>query len=335
MHGVKRGSRGPVSSEEEQIAREQASLARRALALRRSLDYSDEAMASVARAVTSNPDEYSLWAFRREALLRKLADDGSADIASSDEVGFAVLWQAELDLAFAALKRHPKAYPAWQHRLWLLSNPAVTRAVPEAVLEEALGSEFAMSGVLLSRDGRNFHGWAHRMRIRAAAPGATGSAPEDELTFVTEKINADFANYSAWHHRSVFLPVVREGSAPGERRDNLVGKELDFVRQAFYTEPDVQSAWFYHRWLLAGAPARGNKAIVRDAVCREELDACIELLEIEPDARWALHAQADLLWRLGRQDEAVEVYERLVIIDPMRRGFYRDQMTKTCVLDTQ
>lgn len=347
MHGVRRGSRAAArpSAEEEQRAREHASLARRALALRRARDYSAAALATVGRAVAANPDEYSLWAFRREALLRRAAAPRGRAAALADA------WRADLDLAFAALARHPKAYPAWQHRLWLLSDTPVTRALPEGARASALAAEFAMSGVLLARDGRNFHGWAHRMRVRAAAPDVRGSAPADELAFVTAKINADFANYSAWHHRSVILPVLNRGCGGGERaggegvagegvavaeerKDAFVADELEFVRQAFYTEPDVQSAWFYHRWLLAGAPARGASAVVRDDVWNEELAACRELLDIEPGARWALHAEADLLSRLGQHKDAVGVYEQLVVLDPMRRGFYCEKIANARAAST-
>jgi geranylgeranyl transferase type-2 subunit alpha len=148
------------------------------------------------------------------------------------------------------------------------------------------------------------------------------SSPHAELTFATEKINSDFANYSAWHHRSALLPVVHDSA------DAFLGTELEFVRQAFYTEPDVQSAWFYHRWLLAGAPARGVKADVRPQVWAQELEACEQLLEIEPDARWALHAKADLLSRLGLPQEAKEVFLRLARLDPTRRGFYSYKIAK-------
>jgi geranylgeranyl transferase type-2 subunit alpha len=328
---------GASAADAEQIARTQASLATRALAMRRVGDRSIDAMATVARAVSANPDEYSLWAFRREALLEKvshLGDEpsriGTSDVKNSargDEGERArltglddviALWEEELELSLAALKRHPKAYPAWGHRMWLLSNSRLAAVIPESSRESALRSEFAMSGTLLARDSRNFHGWAHRMRVRDAAPGVGGSN-EDELKFVTDKIDADFANYSAWHHRSALLPLIHGG-----KTGVFLKPELEYVRQAFYTEPDVQSAWFYHRWLLAGAPAPSVKTvIVDDHTWVKELDACEQLLEIEPEARWALHAQADLLERLGRLVDAKPVLERLIIIDPMRRGFYR------------
>lgn len=374
MHGVRRGSRpkGAAAREQENIAREQASLTRRALTLRASGDYSSSAMETIARALTGNPDEYSLWAHRREALLQSLVglpleqlpirsqfghdsgivaetrdgngwkDGGQINEPSTKSIcgdsvdsdvqrKFTSLWSAELELGLVALRRHPKAYAAWHHRLWLLSSPQVAAVLPKATMESAFHAEFTMASALLAKDGRNFHGWAHRMRTRqaAVAGGAANlKSPEEELGFVTEKINDDFANYSAWHHRSALLAALRDDNCLVGIRKDFISEELEFVRQAFYTDPDVQSAWFYHRWLLAGAPGRDMKAAVDDSVCMQELDACCELLEVEPDARWALHAQAHLLVRLGRQQDAAPIFTRLVALDPMRKGYYTAQLAK-------
>lgn len=354
MHGVRRGTRptAEVAAEREQIAREQAALVRRALTLRRARDFSEDALTLVARVLTNNPDEYSLWAYRREALLHLVAKqaktEGSGDSRATDALEVAeeeveeeelqderkgttksgnrvnaVLdrWKEEIDLSLVALKRHPKAYPAWQHRVWLLSACEILSVVPETAHVIALRQELNMSSLLLSQDGRNFHGWAHRMRIREVAPELVGSL-SDELNFVTTKINEDFANYSAWHHRSALLPVLNSDHTA------FIASELEFVRQAFYTDPDVQSAWFYHRWLLAGAPGRNERAYVDLNIYDEELHACAELLQLEPDARFALLAKADLLVKLGRRDLAIEVFDRLCSLDPMRRGYYGHQRSK-------
>ena len=118
---------------------------------------------------------------------------------------------------------------------------------------------------MLMADARNFHGWAHRMRVRAIQQQLEvedcDSLPEDdgkglrhahsdkkEFEFVHSKINDDFANYSAWHHRSVLLPRIHNQKKIYQETQTsahhlFIRKELDFVKQAFYTEPDVQSAW--------------------------------------------------------------------------------------------
>jgi geranylgeranyl transferase type-2 subunit alpha len=199
--------------------------------------------------------------------------------------------------------------------------------LPSAGVVAAVRAEYAMSEVLLAKDGRNFHGWAHRMRVREIAPpGALPSASE-ELAYVTKRINEDFANYSAWHRRSLLLPMLHGSSSA------FLEDELYLVRQAFYTEPDVQSAWFYHRWLLAGAPARGRRGSESLEMCEAELAACQELLVLEPEARWVLHAKADLLERLGQAKEARAVLDQLIALDPMRRGFYEDKAMKLCGLN--
>jgi len=106
---------------------------------------------------------------------------------------------------------------------------------------EALARDIKLCGKLLQMDDRNFHCWNYRRFI----VGLAKRTARDEVDFTTEKINANFSNYSAWHFRSKLLRELPEGSIEKE-----LSSELEFVRQAFFTEPNDQSGWFYHRWLL-------------------------------------------------------------------------------------
>ncbi|PXF43821.1 Geranylgeranyl transferase type-2 subunit alpha [Gracilariopsis chorda] len=322
MHGRRKGTRpsGVELQEELQQGAAAAELIRKALQLRKQtliypLDTSfREKYLVVERALETNPDEYTLWAFRREVFLLRCEHDSPETVLS--------LWKEELFLTTRALQRHPKAYPAWQHRLWLLEDAEVANHIPSEARLEAIKSEQKLSQYMLFKDGRNFHGWAHRMRVKSVLisvlPEHESQLEREELAFVEEKINDDFSNYSAWHHRSVLLPKVHDQSS-----EVFLTEELDYVRQAFYTEPNVQSAWFYHRWLLAGAPARRMKAHVQTRLLEDELMACNELLEIEPEAKYALQTKAQLLLQLKRGMEAEAVIDDLERMDPMRKGYYR------------
>ena len=106
---------------------------------------------------------------------------------------------------------------------------------------------------------------------------------KEEFEFTSNKIKENFSNYSSWHYRSKLLPkIYPAGPGDTERieeqallkgtqsrkrllRTNycqLLQKvvlffsslEFQLVQNAFFTDPNDQSAWFYHRWLLG----RGN-----------------------------------------------------------------------------
>lgn len=311
MHGVRRGTRPSEAQLEAERKRstQVADVIQRALILRRvPLQFPlDEAFkkqyALVETALLSNPDEYTLWSFRREVLSARLA---SEDSTCADDI-----WRDELTLTMSALRNHAKAYPAWQHRVWLLSNKTIESYLSSSVRKRAVAEEEKLTRLMLSNDPRNFHGWAHRMRVHAIQaerqPEMKEEMDKNELDFVEGKINDDFANYSAWHHRSVLLPRVHGQ----QTMKSHIRSELHYVQQAFYTEPEVQSVWFYHRWLLAGAPAKGSKSTIDEEVLEDELTSCEELLQLEPTARHALQTKAHILVQLGQKTKANETLDRL------------------------
>lgn len=88
-----------------------------------------------------------------------------------------------------------------------------------------------------------------------------------------KKIESNFSNFSAWHQRSkVYTSLWHQGKLDpikskekGERplrlhvRSLTLLPEFELVRNAMYTDPDDQSIWMYHRWLVGlgtrGAPS--------------------------------------------------------------------------------
>ena len=92
----------------------------------------------------------------------------------------------------------------------------------------------------------------------------------EEFAYTTRKIEANFSNFSAWHQRSKIYPHLWESNALDHKKsqeegaprhpapapdvgDSLLGRrdlEFELVRNAMYTDPEDQSVWVYHRWLV-------------------------------------------------------------------------------------
>ena len=96
---------------------------------------------------------------------------------------------------------------------------------------------------------------------RLAITGRAGTPASAELDFTTEKVNANFSNYSAWHYRARFFSLVyppggaRVGTnaGTGAEREGLHEKlkeESEMLHGAVYTDPADQSPWIYLRWLV-------------------------------------------------------------------------------------
>ena len=336
-------------------------------------------MAVAARLLEINPDVVTAWNLRRETIVSLAEQAAAAEAAESTETKtktetkpstpegdaspesphsppHSPSLEDELALTEKTLRKNPKSYPSWHHRRWTVRRIVeAARCSPgtAADADAILAREMRLVEKLLEMDDRNFHCWGYRRFVVELA----GASPSDELAFTTRKIEANFSNYSAWHHRSSVLPLARgvpgdgDGFPPGTRSlpKDVLDAEYELVQQAFFTEPEDQSGWMYHRWLTGqtaggrtgtgtignGIPRDGDGEIpvpvpvpgdVAETLDREAA-LCRELIEMEPGSRWPVATLARLRAASGTgagAEESRECFKKLEGLDPMRRGYYCD-----------
>jgi hypothetical protein len=118
----------------------------------------------------------------------------------------------------------------------------------------SIAGELKLCSKFLELDERNFHCWGYRRFVCSVG----SIKPQAEFEYTTAKIEQNFSNYSAFHHRSTLLPALAGGAGAGAAEGGagggvleLVRAELELVKNAVFTEPDDQSAWVYYHWILA------------------------------------------------------------------------------------
>jgi geranylgeranyl transferase type-2 subunit alpha len=101
----------------------------------------------------------------------------------------------------------PKCYWIWNYRLWLLEegNKRLEPETARGLWEKELG----LVGKMLTRDNRNFHGWAYRRKVISELESRKlhgKSMVEAEFDYTTKMIKSSLSNFSAWHNRSKLIP---------------------------------------------------------------------------------------------------------------------------------
>ena len=162
-------------------------------------------------------------------------------------------------------------------------------------LETNYASELELCGLLLTEDQRNFHCWCYRRLVAHIG----GIKAQDELHYSTEKIDENFSNYSAFHHRSVYIQRI------GITARDIVESEFEIIENAIYTEPDDQSSWWYHQFLLkwmaqtqlhreTSDTAESKEIKASDdhewflSVLENQMNVMRGLLSVEVSSKWAM-----------------------------------------------
>ncbi|KAL0585683.1 hypothetical protein ABG067_004607 [Albugo candida] len=258
-----------------------------------------------------NQEFHIVWGYRRAIILHMSKKEDITERSKMD------LGKEELKLTFEALQRNPKSYAAWFHRQWVLDRNLV----------ENVQKEIHLCEKLLELDERNFHCWNYRRYVAKKI----GMGREEELQFSTIKIEQNFSNYSALHHRTISLPTPLT--------KDIILEEINLVQQAVFTEPDDQSVWFYYRWLIQNAVDLGKNETTSESFglhsfIQSQIIWVQELYEMEASAKWvlvtlaALHDRLCILTTNGAdaqdtRDKSQALYRKLCDhIDPNHKHYY-------------
>lgn len=211
------------------------------LALRDEGSFGEHSMRLTEKILQINPEFTAAWNYRSIIIIENKEK-------YDNDLG---LWKDELDFTARQIKRFPKVYAIWNHRVWTLRNiRGIGGKTPKSDVEDIWKQELHLVDRLLDLDARNFHGWTYRRLITDELYRMTGDKQiQRELDYTTRKINQNISNYSAWHHRVQYFPQLVD-SLSNNGVSEFLEQEVKYITNAIYTDADDQAVWFYIKWFI-------------------------------------------------------------------------------------
>lgn len=284
-------------------------------------NYSIEAMELTTKVLDLNPEFNTAWNYRRDI------------ITNIDRLTDEKFWQDELRFTMIQLKRFPKVYWIWNHRVWILKN------IPMNQLKMWQG-ELVIVNALLEMDARNFHGWHYRRIVVSNIEKLTKSSlNKSEFEYVTSKINKNISNYSAWHQRVQLITDMLSNDQIVDKNE-FMNKEIDYITNAIFTDAEDQSVWFYIMWMIKFPIVKellgkdGYLKFLKELRENAEIINTDELEFSGKDNIWCLKIilEIDLIQNsfnnLIDKSACKKCLEKLMKLDPLRQNRYKYLLLK-------
>lgn len=228
------------------------------------------------------------------------------------------------------LNADERNFHAWTYRRFLAALQGLT---PDA--------ELTYSKTKIDQNFSNYSAWHYRTSLLPKVydpnrdeDSASLTVLLSQLAHISTAVQAEGEDTAATHCEATTAAVTASTSAavqgkfaapsdPSHIPLEVLDEEFELVRQAFFTEPNDQSGWFYHRWLLGAVTGKlkgdGGDEGLRErvtAVLDREAGICSELLEIEPGCKWALLARAQVLSTMDELASEVSTNDSCGIVCP-------------------
>ncbi|KAI2708929.1 uncharacterized protein N7518_009066 [Penicillium psychrosexuale] len=306
-------------------------------------EYTIETLKKISELLSSNPEYYTAWNYRRLVLQYQFSQAGGSDNETATH-SITQLIINDLHFLIPLLRSFPKCYWIWNYRLWLLDEARRLLPLPEA--REIWQQELALVGKMLTLDSRNFHGWGYRrfvvetLKELGTAEEAT-SMTQKEFEYATKMIGANLSNFSAWHYRTKLIQsLLDEQSASDDDRRRMLDDELSLIHQAFI-DPYDQSLWFYHQNLMSVFdPPMAERTMApnlsssdRLEYIRNEIEEIQEMLDGAEDCKYIYQALIECTLLASKVEGSLSSEDRDQILswlsevkklDPLRRERWLD-----------
>ena len=290
----------------------------------------DDELKLTATCLQRNPKAYGAWFHRKWTVRHWLLQSAS----TTTEEQRSVTLQTELGLCASFLDKDERNFHCWNYRRFvvaaMLELPVLATSADDGnVPVELLDGSWKVGGTVMGPQLASKYAAAHATTASKQQPQPSASADEvvrSEFEYTAQRIEKNFSNCSAFHYRSKLIDLVldadlrdegisrnEEGEAYQARLDMARG-ELETIQSAVFTEPDDQTAWWYHRFVIAWArPAPTANWTDQDAaseaiemfteVLEEEKESIQELVNAEGDqCKWGFLALHMLLSELNKLD---------------------------------
>ncbi|CAI7631698.1 unnamed protein product [Penicillium glandicola] len=306
-------------------------------------EYTIETLKKISELLSSNPEYYTAWNYRRQVLQYQFSQAGDLDDETATD-SITQLITNDLHFLIPLLRSFPKCYWIWNYRLWLLDEARRLLSLPEA--RKIWQQELALVGKMLTLDSRNFHGWGYRrfvvetLKELGTAEEAT-SMTQKEFEYAKKMIGANLSNFSAWHYRTKLIQsLLDEQSASDDDRRRMLDDEISLIHQAFI-DPYDQSLWFYHQNLMSVFdPSMAERTMApnlsssdRLEYIRNEIEEIREMLDGAEDCKYIYQALIECTLLASKvegslssedRDQILSWLSELKKLDPLRRERWLD-----------
>ncbi|CAI2370270.1 unnamed protein product [Moneuplotes crassus] len=203
----------------------------------------------LVKLMKENPKSYTLWGHRQWVILEGLKIEKFMTEEQLKPVGGGIL-NNEIKLCDKMLTADERNFHCWNYRSWVVNTQlSQYDEIEKAVLMKAKlkSKESAKEGEgeteTTEEETKEEAYNAEEMKLRKL---------NEEFDMTTKMAEKNFSNFSAWHYRSkLMLKIHKDSNSPYKVPLDLIHKELDKIKHALFTEPNDQSPWNYHRWLVS------------------------------------------------------------------------------------
>ncbi|GMF06699.1 unnamed protein product [[Candida] boidinii] len=211
----------------------------------------------------------------------------------------------ELKLIHVFFQSDSRNYHVWQYRRYIIEliiNRLMSTASPKSgeIIDEKISlinfNEFLFTTSMINKDISNYSAWHNRSqlteKLMIQSPISLDNSPEEPIN-KDKSINLKQNEIEEWAE-------IFKVNDINDKKFKFLTKELNYINNAIFTDPDDSSVWIYMKWLFSNYFLNDLKNPQIYKLISSDLSNINELNELELEDnnienKWCLQLQFYLL----------------------------------------